>query len=83
LLLRAAREHDLDLSECWVVGDSPRDIAAGRAVGCKTLLVLTGHTQTYDPSTFPSPQPDGIFPDLASAADWLCRSDAPALPDQT
>ena len=71
LLLQAASEHSLDLSQCFVIGDSPRDIAAGHAVGCKTLLVLTGHTSTYSPATFPLPHPNHIFPDLPSATDWL------------
>jgi D-glycero-D-manno-heptose 1,7-bisphosphate phosphatase len=39
LLLRAAREQALDLERSWMVGDQPTDIAAGRAVGCRTVLV--------------------------------------------
>jgi histidinol-phosphate phosphatase family protein len=76
LLLQAAQDYPLDLTQCYVVGDSPRDIQAGQAVGCHTLLVLTGHTCRYDPTTFPAPPPERVFSDLASAADWLCN-----LPD--
>jgi len=71
LLLQAAAEHDLDLSACILIGDSPRDIAAGHAAGCHTVLVLTGHTAAYDPSAFPPPPPDAVFPDLPAAASWL------------
>jgi len=39
MLLRAAREHHLDLSGSWMVGDGLNDIAAGRAAGCRTVLV--------------------------------------------
>lgn len=74
MLLQAAQEHDLDLSQCFAAGDTPRDLAAGKAVGCTTLLVLTGHTRAYDPASFPDPQPDLVFPDLAAAADWIIRS---------
>lgn len=71
MLLRAAAEHGLDLSACTVVGDSPRDIAAGHAAGCRTVLVLTGHTRSFDPVTFPAPHPDIVLPDLAAVADTL------------
>jgi D-glycero-D-manno-heptose 1,7-bisphosphate phosphatase len=71
LLRQAAEALTLDLSECYFVGDSPRDIAAGDTVGCKTVLVLTGHTRAYDPKTFPEPRPEQVFPDLSAFADWL------------
>jgi histidinol-phosphate phosphatase family protein len=73
LLHCAAVEHALDLTHCYVIGDTPRDIAAGNAVGCQTILVLTGHTNPYAPATFPPPQPDYVFADLLAAAAWLCR----------
>jgi D-glycero-D-manno-heptose 1,7-bisphosphate phosphatase len=44
LLEQAAGEHDLDLSQCAMIGDSLRDIQAGKAAGAAaTVLVLTGH----------------------------------------
>jgi beta-phosphoglucomutase-like phosphatase (HAD superfamily) len=30
----------LDLSTSWLVGDAPRDIAAGKAAGCRTILFV-------------------------------------------
>jgi D-glycero-D-manno-heptose 1,7-bisphosphate phosphatase len=39
LLLDAARDHDLDLRSSWMVGDADRDIAAGVAAGCRTVLI--------------------------------------------
>jgi histidinol-phosphate phosphatase family protein len=39
LLLRAAAEMKIDLGRSWMVGDEPRDIAAGAAAGCRTLRV--------------------------------------------
>lgn len=71
MLLQAAQEHAIDLSQSYAVGDSPRDIAAGKAAGCHTVLVLSGHTTTYSRDTFPAPQPDLIFADLVQATDWL------------
>ncbi len=39
MLLQAARDLDLDLQRSWLIGDQPRDIAAGRAAGCRTVLI--------------------------------------------
>jgi len=39
MLLRAARELDIDLSASWMVGDSPRDVEAGQRAGCRTIRV--------------------------------------------
>jgi D-glycero-D-manno-heptose 1,7-bisphosphate phosphatase len=42
LLLKAASELGLDLSSSYLVGDAETDVQAGRAVGCRRYLVLTG-----------------------------------------
>lgn len=39
MCLQAADEHGLDLSRSFFVGDSWRDIEAGRRAGCSTVLV--------------------------------------------
>jgi D-glycero-D-manno-heptose 1,7-bisphosphate phosphatase len=39
MILEAARLLDLDLSRSWVIGDAPRDIQAGKAAGCQTILL--------------------------------------------
>ena len=68
MLLRAAAEHNIDLSASVAVGDSPRDIAAGHAAGChKTILVLSGQTRAYDPAAFPEPKPHRVCANLAEA----------------
>jgi histidinol-phosphate phosphatase family protein len=36
MLLRAAREHEIDLKTSWMIGDSEIDVEAGRSAGCKT-----------------------------------------------
>jgi D-glycero-D-manno-heptose 1,7-bisphosphate phosphatase len=40
MLLQAARDLDLDLARSWCLGDQPTDIAAGRAAGVGTLVLL-------------------------------------------
>jgi D-glycero-D-manno-heptose 1,7-bisphosphate phosphatase len=39
MLLAAAADLDLDLSRSWMIGDSDVDAEAGRAAGCRTILV--------------------------------------------
>lgn len=43
LITGAAERLGLDLSRSWVVGDRIEDALAGRAAGCRTVLVLTGY----------------------------------------
>jgi len=38
-LLEAAKEHDIELSKSFMVGDRWRDIVAGQRAGCKTFFV--------------------------------------------
>ncbi len=39
LLIRAAEELNIDLTNSWLIGDSEGDIEAGKAAGCKTFKV--------------------------------------------
>ena len=43
LLLAAAREHDIDLKNSYVVGDKASDVGAALAVGATPILVATGY----------------------------------------
>jgi D,D-heptose 1,7-bisphosphate phosphatase len=38
MILQAARDMGIDLSRSWMIGDQERDILAGRAAGCRTVL---------------------------------------------
>jgi D-glycero-D-manno-heptose 1,7-bisphosphate phosphatase len=39
MILTAADELDIDLEQSWVIGNSGRDIEAGKRAGCKTILI--------------------------------------------
>lgn len=39
LLIQAAKDYNIDLSSSWMVGDGETDIQAGKAAGCKTVLI--------------------------------------------
>lgn len=52
MLLDAAKEFNINLKSSWMVGDSDRDIKAGKAAGCITVAVRTGrstHTTKVNP----------------------------------
>jgi D-glycero-D-manno-heptose 1,7-bisphosphate phosphatase len=48
MLLDAMRDHDIEASASWFVGDSRSDAQAGRAAGVKTLLLGEFSTEEAD-----------------------------------
>ena len=42
MLLKAAKDFNIDLSNSWMIGDGENDIKAGKAAGCKTALIGEG-----------------------------------------
>lgn len=67
LLLRAARELDIDLAQSWMVGDRWRDIDCGHAAGCHTILIDRHYTEKLHE------QPDFSAGNLGEAADIILR----------
>ncbi len=45
MLLRAARELEIDLGQSWMVGDRWRDIDCGAAAGCRTIFIDYGYDE--------------------------------------
>ena len=45
LLLEAARDHDIDLGQSFMVGDRWTDVAAGAAAGCLTFLITAPYNE--------------------------------------
>ncbi len=43
MILRAAREHGVDLAGSWMVGDILNDVEAGNRAGCRTVLIDNGN----------------------------------------
>lgn len=62
MLLEAARQWSLDLSQCVMVGDRWRDIEAGKAAGCKTILVQGGYAERQ------AERPDAVVSSLREAS---------------
>ncbi|MEJ8737283.1 HAD-IIIA family hydrolase [Erysipelotrichaceae bacterium HCN-30851] len=42
MLLKAAEDYNIDLSNSYMIGDSDSDIAAGNAAGCKSIKINEG-----------------------------------------
>lgn len=66
--LRRAREHHgvtFAPEKTWIIGDTPHDIACGRAIGARTLAVATGHSHA---DVLRDHRPDAFLPDLSDAA---------------
>lgn len=42
MLLKAAEDFNIDLSQSWMIGDGENDVKAGKAAGCKTALLGQG-----------------------------------------
>lgn len=45
MLLRAARDHGIDLGRSLMVGDKASDVDAGRAAGCRAVLLTSPNEQ--------------------------------------
>ncbi len=49
MLLAAAKDMDIELEQSWIVGNSGRDIKAGAAAGCRTILIDNPtHTKLFE-----------------------------------
>jgi D-glycero-D-manno-heptose 1,7-bisphosphate phosphatase len=64
MIYAAAVEREIELARSFLVGDRWRDIGAGKAAGCTTILV----------NAFPEGtrvEPDVEVRDLSAAVDWI------------
>ncbi len=68
MLEEAAREHGLDLSRSWMVGDKTCDVECGKSAGLRTVLVETGHGKDHLDCGA-----DAIVPDIGFAADFILQ----------
>jgi D-glycero-D-manno-heptose 1,7-bisphosphate phosphatase len=62
LLRQAGDDFDIDFTKSVLIGDSERDIQAGTAMGCRTLLLKDGESESSIQT-----EADKIVPDLATA----------------
>jgi D-glycero-D-manno-heptose 1,7-bisphosphate phosphatase len=54
MLFDAARDHDIDLSNSWMIGDSQADVEAGKNAGCKTAMLANNPSSRAIPDRMAS-----------------------------
>ncbi len=79
MLLHAAGELNLDLAQSWMIGDQPRDVDAGAAAGCRTILL--GNEPTAVAGGDGEAKPDFVVASLADAARIIVREGANPPPE--
>jgi histidinol-phosphate phosphatase family protein len=75
MILTAAREHSVSVSDSWMVGDILDDVEAGRRAGCRTVLLDTGHETLWRRSAIR--RPDFVAGDLDEAARLIVAHSEP------
>lgn len=70
LLLKAAKEFQIDLKKVYLIGDTINDVLTADAVGARSILVLTGKEKLAHRSRWKA-KPKFVFKDLYSAARFL------------
>ena len=75
MLLEAAAKHSINLSRSFVVGDSWRDVDAGAAAGCKTILIDCDYRDRL-----PEHPPDTLAGSLGAAVYWILHESLAVSP---
>jgi D-glycero-D-manno-heptose 1,7-bisphosphate phosphatase len=68
MILQAAKEHGIELSESWMIGDGINDIQAGQKAGCKTILIGRMKCDLCKIMEAEGVKPDRIVPNLFKAS---------------
>ena len=71
LILRAARDLDLNVRGSYLVGDSFRDVEAARRAGARPILVRTGHGAKEEARVRRQRPRVPVVQDLAAAAQLI------------
>lgn len=75
MLLAAASKYNIDLKDSFMIGDNEKDVGAGKAAGCKTILVLTGMNDSESAKTLAC-RPDYIAANLGDAVNYVVSQSA-------
>ncbi len=67
MLLQAAKDHQINLSASWMIGDILHDVEAGKRAGCKSVLINNGGETEWIKDN-PYREPDFIAADIKEAA---------------
>ena len=73
MVLEAQRDHGIDLSRSWFIGDKAIDVECGRHAGVRTIMVKTGYGAKEAHAT-----PDWMAEDFPEAAEIILSSETKA-----
>jgi D,D-heptose 1,7-bisphosphate phosphatase len=71
MILRAAKDFSIDLSASYMVGDILNDVEAGKAAGCKAILLDNGNETEWILN--PQRTPDHVVKNFKEAAEWIVQ----------
>jgi D-glycero-D-manno-heptose 1,7-bisphosphate phosphatase len=79
MIQSSAEKLALDLARSWVIGDAARDIEAGKAAGCRTILFNDAKLKKSPAAEQPlKVEPDYVVTTLAEAIAYIERNPDPA-----
>ena len=70
MLVNAAKDLDIDLTQSFMVGDRWRDVDCGHSAGCRTVFIDYGYDEKLRQT------PDAVVKHLGQAADWILSQGA-------
>ena len=73
LLLQAAQDLDIDLSQSWMIGDGLTDVKAGKGAGVRTILLGKMKCELCHLMDEEDARPDAIVSNLKEAAQFILK----------
>ena len=72
MILNAARQHNINLTQSMMIGDSEVDMLAGKNAGCTSVLIRNGFTDSTNTASITGM--DYVVKDLLEAAMLFTKS---------
>ncbi len=73
LLLQAAKEMNIDLSQSWMIGDGLTDVKAGKGAGVRTILLVRMKCELCHLMDEEDARPDAIALNLKEAVEVILK----------
>lgn len=71
MILKAAKDLEIDTPKSWMIGDILNDVEAGNKAGCKTILLDIGNETEWVEGLFR--KPTFVASDFLQAARFICN----------
>lgn len=69
LIIKAAKELNINLNESWMIGDILNDVEAGSRAGCRTILINNGNETEWEMNLVR--MPDYLAGDFQDASEYI------------